>query len=345
MAGHTAVVIWEYYSYAPSPERLERIYPLVKGFGEFYCSLLQRCSLIDGKRRMGPSFFPELGSFNQYNTAYDIHFVTAALRIARQAAQLKGDARLLARIHAVIDQVPTYGTHADPEQGGLTVIQQWSGSRVDEGADRHGTLVQGIFPAGVIHWFSPEELKQLGRRTINYVERSTSHANSNVTINIARARLGLGDEAIANAKMCFSADSKHSPEQENGLFSWKGHGYYMTEQVCINRLVTELLLQSAGGVIRIFPAWPATADARFHSLLAEGGFEVSAEQAAGAIAHVKIRSTAGGTVKLLSPWKDGFQAIDETSGVEASVTAAGAVGSFATTAGNTYRIEPAGQKQ
>jgi hypothetical protein len=286
-----------------------------------------------------------LGSYNEYNVAYDIHFVTAALRIARQAAELKGDARLLARINAVTDQVPTYGTHADPEQGGLTVIEQWSGARVDEGADRHGTLVQGIFPAGVIHWFSSAEMKQLGRRTINYVERSTNHANSNVTINIARARLGLGDEAIANAKMCFSADSKHSPEQDNGLFSWKGHGYYMTEQVCINRLVTELLLQSVGGAIRIFPAWPSAADARFHNLLAEGGFEVSAEQVGGTIVNVKIRSTAGGTVKLLSPWKGGFKAIDEASGAEASVTVAGEVASFATTAGKTYRIEPAGQKQ
>ena len=137
----------------------------------------------------------------------------------------------------------------------------------------------------MIHWFSPEDMKQLGRRTINYVERSTNHANSNVTINIARARLGLGDEAIANAKLCFSANSPHSPEQDNGLFSWKGHGYYMTEQVCINRLVTELLLQSVGGAIRIFPAWPASADARFHKLLAEGGFEVSAEHTGGKIAQ------------------------------------------------------------
>jgi hypothetical protein len=345
MAGHASAVIWEYYSYAPSPERLERVYPLVKGFGEFYCSLLERCALVGGKRRMGPSFFPELGSYSEYNVAYDIHFVTAALRIARQAAELKGDAPLLARINAVIEQVPTYGTHPDPEQGGLPVIEHWSGSRLDEGADRHGTLVQGIFPAGVIHWFSSEEMKQLGRRTINYVERSTNHANSNVTINIARARLGLGDEAIANAKMCFSADSNYSPEQENGLFSWKGHGYYMTEQVCVNRLVTELLLQSVGGAIRIFPAWPAAADARFHNLLAEGGFEVSAEQVAGTIANIKIRSTAGGTVKLLSPWKGGFRAIDENSGTEASVTASGEVGSFATAAGRTYRIEPARQKQ
>jgi hypothetical protein len=340
MAGHSAVTIWEYYSFAPSPQRLERIYPLLKGFAEFYCSMLEHCALVDGKRRMGPSYFPELGKYNEYNVAYDIHFVTAALRIARQAAELKGDAPLLARIAAVIDQVPAYGVHPDSEQGGATVIEQWSGARLNEGADRHGTLVQGIFPAGIIHGFSPPDLQELGRRTINYVERSTTHANSNVTINIARARLGLGVEAISNAKICFSASSKHSPAQDNGLFLWKGHGYYMTEQVCINRLVSELLLQSVGGVLRIFPGWPATADARFRNLLAEGGFEVSAEQAGGTIANVKLHSTAGGVAKLASPWKGGIGVTDEARGVEVPVSVKAAISSFATTAGTTYRIEP-----
>ena len=41
-------------------------------------------------------------------------------------------------------------------------------------------------------------------------------------INIARARLGLGEEAIANAKICFSGTDigKYSKEQPNGLFYW-----------------------------------------------------------------------------------------------------------------------------
>ena len=31
-------------------------------------------------------------------------------------------------------------------------------------------MVQGIFPAGIINWFSSPELKDLGIRTINRVE-------------------------------------------------------------------------------------------------------------------------------------------------------------------------------
>ena len=163
-------------------------------------------------------------------------------------------------------------------------------------------MVQGIFPAGIIDWFSSPALKDLGIRTIHRVERSTTHANSNVTMNIARAQLGLSDEAIANAKLCFSADSKYFRELPNGLFFWAGHGVYITEQVAVARFVNELLLQSVAGIIRLFPAWLAATNARFANLLAHGGFGVSAEQTGGKIGNVRITSTVGGLVKMVSPW-------------------------------------------
>lgn len=339
MAGHISAVVWDYYAYAPTAEHLERVYPLVKEIGRFYCSVLERCALVDGKRRIGPSFFPELGRFNEFNVCYDITFITAALNIAREAASLKGEAAFVKRLDANIAQLPAYGTQTDPGQDNLTVIEPWSGARFDEGADRHATMLQGIFPAGLINWFSNEELKALGRRTISRVEKSTTHANSNVTINMARARLGLGEEAIANAKLCFSGTEagKFSKEQPNGLFYWNAHGYYMSEQVAVSRLVTELLLQSVGDVIRVFPAWPAGVDARFTDLLAQGGFKVSAEQVGGKITLVTIRSTVGGTVRLVSPWKSLEVAVTELArNACVPVTTQAGLCSFPTAAGKTY---------
>ena len=304
MAGHTASVIWDYYKFSPTPEHLGRVYPLIREFGLFYCSILEKCPLVDGKRRIGPSFFPELGDFNEFNVCYDIHFVTAGLRIAREAAALKGEDEFVKRLETNLAQVPAYGTQPDPGQGNQTIIEPWSGAKFEVGADRHGTMIQGIFPAGIINWFSADELKGLGRRTINRVERTTSHANSNVILNIARARLGMGDEAIANAKMCFSGSAvgKYSKEQPNGLFYWNGHGFFMSEQVAISRLVTELLLQSVGDIVRIFPAWPADKDASFYGLPAQGGFLVTAEQKTGKVTKLEITATVAGKLHLLNPW-------------------------------------------
>ena len=340
MNGHSIAVLWDYYKYSPTAKHLERIYPLIKELSLFYCSFLDKCALVDGKRRIGPSFFPELGSFNEYNVCYDISFITAGLKIALEAATLKGDKTFAERLSQTIDQLPTYGTTDDPDQG--AVIEQWSGAKLGEGGpDRHGTLVQGIFPAGVINWFSSEDLKELGKRTISRVEKSTTHANSNVTINIARARLGLGDEAVANAKICFSKNSQFSPEQPNGLFYWKDHGYYMTEQVAVARFVTELLLQSVGDVIRIFPAWPVSVDACFTGLLAQGGFSVSADQIGGAVSNVRIQSAVGGTAKLVSPWGNRrFTVTELGSNTHVPVAATDSIMSFPTTAGKTYHLSP-----
>jgi alpha-L-fucosidase 2 len=244
-------------------------------------------------------------------------------------------------------QLPTYGTEPDPEQGGQTVIQKWSEGTLKEkgGVDRHGTLIQGVFPAGLINWFSSDEEKELAKRTINLVERTTNHANSNVTINIARARLGLGEEAIANSKLCFSGTTgKHSKEQPNGFFYWNAHGYYMTEQVAIARLVTELLLQSVSDVIRIFPAWPTSTDAHFTDLPAHGGFKVSASLVGGKITKVIIHSTVGGTVKLVSPWRQGFKVIEEGSKRKERVTTEPNGSVFATRAGKSYLLLPASEQ-
>ena len=73
--------------------------------------------------QMGPSHFLEIGKYDEFNVCYDITYVTAGLRIAREAATLKNDAALLKRIDSVIDQVPAYGTQPDPDQNGQTVIQ------------------------------------------------------------------------------------------------------------------------------------------------------------------------------------------------------------------------------
>ena len=67
-------------------------------------------------------------------------------------------------------------------------------------------------------------------------------------------------------------------------------------------MITELLLQSVDNVIRVFPAWPADKDAEFAGLRAQGGFLVSARQTGGVVGDVTIESTAGGTVRLVSPW-------------------------------------------
>ena len=117
-------------------------------------------------------------------------------------------------------------------------------------------------------------------------------------LNVARARLSMTDDALRDTKTWFKGK-----EQPNGLFYWQAHGFYMTEQTAVSGLITEFLLQSVDNIIRVFPSWPGDKDAEFTNLRARGGFLVSAQQKNGSIQALKIESTAGGDLKLVSPWK------------------------------------------
>jgi alpha-L-fucosidase 2 len=67
--------------------------------------------------------------------------------------------------------------------------------------------------------------------------------------------------------------------------------------------VHEMLLQGWGGIVRIFPAVPAAwQDVSFRDLRAEGGWKVTAELRVGKVVRLEILSTAGGTLRLKSPW-------------------------------------------
>jgi alpha-L-fucosidase 2 len=58
--------------------------------------------------------------------------------------------------------------------------------------------------------------------------------------------------------------------------------------------MNEMLLQSWGGVIRVFPAVPDSwKEASFHKLLAKGGFEVTAVRKNGQTSFIRIKSLGG----------------------------------------------------
>jgi alpha-L-fucosidase 2 len=69
--------------------------------------------------------------------------------------------------------------------------------------------------------------------------------------------------------------------------------------------VHEMLLQSWGGKLRIFPAVPGQwKDAAFENLRAEGGFIVSARRVAGKTVSVTVTATVDQSLSLISPFGD-----------------------------------------
>lgn len=338
--GHSAAVLWDYHKFKSGTESLKRIWPTLEQFALFYCSVLEMCPMVDGVRKIGPTYFAEIGEYGVFDSSYDIVWIEFTLNAAKQAAQIMGNEKLAERCAANLAVMPGYPTEMDLSQGG-TVIGQWLGGGLPKYMNI-GSEVMSLFPTNEVTWMSGAAERDLLARTIDHSEKVTHHINSNVTMNIARARLGLGAEAIANAKICFGPESDVSAEQPNGLFYWKIHGYYLSEQVCIARFVSELLLQSAGDVIRIFPAWPQGTDGKFSRLLAEGGFEVSADRFGDVVRNVTITSTVGGPVTIASPWPDSdVKVVAKSTGATVNTTRTTHGVTFPTNAGETYALSPA----
>jgi hypothetical protein len=119
-----------------------------------------------------------------------------------------------------------------------------------------------------------------------------------------------------------------------------GHCGAWTETLGMAAPLQEMLLQSYGGVLRVFPCWPAGVAANFTTLRAEGAFLVSASWKEGRVASLEIRSEKGGPCRLFAPWPEGV-AVETAAGQTVTITEwSPGIPAFETTAGETYRVQP-----
>jgi hypothetical protein len=78
--------------------------------------------------------------------------------------------------------------------------------------------------------------------------------------------------------------------------------------------INEMLLQSWGGIIRVFPAIPTVwKEASFDKLLAKGAFEVSAVRKNGRTQFIRIKSLAGQPCIVKTDWSNTIKATGKRS--------------------------------
>lgn len=113
------------------------------------------------------------------------------------------------------------------------------------------------------------------------------------------AHCGLGDQAWAHL-------NTYLDDPPRGVMSRRFRNTMAREWgICLEtplgaaNAVLDMLLQSHGGVLRIFPAVPSTwREAQFVDLAAEGGFTICARREDHQTAWVKVRSHAGESIRL-----------------------------------------------
>ena len=302
VSGFTVQPLWWHYKYEPDRHFLEETaYPAVRDVAVFYSDFIDQCERKDGRAVLAPSVSPEhwgwTANFERNrNCTFDIAMARYILKAAIEGATtLRRDPELVTRFRRVLALLPDYPC----TQAEKPVVVD-----VEDAPPTNYNIVvptTPVFPCDVVTWQSSAGQRELFSRTIESIQWNGN--NSMVMLGVARARLdmpGTLDWIREEVKARLRPNGTLTLNRLGAHFNSFGH---YTEQFAATMVLSELLLQSVDDVIRVFPAWPEQQDARFQRLRTQGGFLVSSSLVAGKIDSVEVESTAGGPLRLVSPWK------------------------------------------
>jgi len=180
---------------------------------------------------------------------------------------------------------------------------------------RHFSNLMAIHPLGTLNIEQSEAQRAAVNSSIDRVlSKGTSvwcgYSFSWMSCLLARA--GRGDEALDylskfnNAFTLRNGFHCNGDQSGTGLSSLTYRPFTLEGNFLAMQAVQEMLLQSWGGRVRIFPTLPAAwSDVSFENLRAEGGFVVSAQRWGGKVLSVRIIATQDATLRLDVPGGQG----------------------------------------
>ncbi len=302
VSGLTVQPLWWHYKYQPDRNFLEHTaYPAVRDVAIFYANFMDQCERRDGRVILAPSVSPEHWGWTDKfqrnrNCTFDISMARYIFEAAIEGATtLQCDAALVARWQQALALLPDYPT---TQTGKPVVVDVEGAPPINYNITVPATPV---FPGDVVTWQSPAAQRALFKRTIESIEWNGN--NAMVMLGVARARLNMPGTLDWIGKEIQARLRPNGTLTLNRLGAhFNAFGHY-TEQFGTTMVLSEMLVQSVGDVIRAFPAWPKDRNARFQHLRTQGGFLVSASMQDSKISRIEIKSTVGGPLRIVSPWK------------------------------------------
>ena len=332
-----AQYLWSQYEYSQDKDYLKNeAYPVFLKLCEFACELFE-WDEERGEYVVYPDISPEQGPLT-HNTVITVASVKYMLKFTLEAAKILGDENeILNKTRALLAGLPEYPTVTDDY-----------GKRFKDSEDapanlwiRHPSMLMPIFPTGEIDIESSPEMRDIALNTVRFLEDHCEIGVFQVSwLAAVAARMGDGQRAL---RLLYEMGIDHLL-RSNGLAAEENERfmnfclimrqplYYPCMMEFTGEMlaaVNEMLMQSNGGIIRLFPAmpngdpeydrllkrgesiheyeakyntYPAWENVSFDRLLARGAFEVSAELKDSSISYLKIKSLAGGKVRITSPY-------------------------------------------
>ncbi len=289
--------LWEHYEFTNDTVYLrERAYPVMKGAAEFISGFLVEDK--QGRLVTVPSYSPENSYIDPvsgrefkltYGPRMDNQIIRELLGNCRKAADILGvDREWADSLQFILDRVPP-----DRVASNGTIMEWIEEYEEAEPGHRHMSHLFALHPGTQI---TPEtaELFAAARRTLERrLEYGGGHTGwSRAWIINFYARLFDGNESYRHLRQLLEKSTlpnlfdTHPPFQIDGNFGGTAG-------------ITEMLLQSHNGVIRILPALPdAWPEGKVTGLKARGNFEIGIEWSDGLAGLITIKSLSGAPLRI-----------------------------------------------
>jgi hypothetical protein len=289
----------------------ERAYPFLTEVAVFLEAITEKNN--QGQRFLPLSASPEifdnrLEAWLPPTSNYDLALMRWLFAATAELAGVLGKTAAQMHWQQVLAEIPDFARAVD--NGRLLVAP----NRALPESHRHFSHLMAIHPLGLFYWEGGSEHQRVMQQALNELEHLGTHYWTGYSFawlasHAARCKDGArAEQALEIFSQAFcSPNSFHL----NGDQSGKGYSRFTYRPFTLEGNMAaaaglqEMLLQSYGGIIRIFPAIPADWQAvRFTQLRAEGAFLVSAHRQAGKIETIQIRAEKGGRLELENPFQD-----------------------------------------
>jgi len=321
----TVQSLWWHYLYSQDVEFLRgRAFPRLRAAARFVADYLLRPEASgpqpeglwnDEGLHVFPSVVPELyglepGFKRNFDITIDLTLIRFLFRAVAEAIPILGleeeENELAADIAAIISRLPDYPT-ASGRNGEVFVNVEGEDPEIVQNCPCSTTMV---FPGEDIGPDSPKDRYEMACRTFR--NQNNEGGNDLVHLSMQAVRLGILDLDAFKRQIRYcllpNGTCGNMVMQSRGRYhdttprGWMSEFGIWFENFSLPAVINECLMQSVGGVIRLFPNWPLDTNASFRDLRAVGAFLVCAQCENGRVGPVKIFSEAGVDLVILNPW-------------------------------------------
>jgi len=274
--------VWFHYRYTMDTEILkDPMFPLLRRSINLYRHILYKGD--DGRLHLPPTYSPELGNFSDCN--FDLALLKwGCAKLIEICGILKIDDPLMEEWERILDQIVDFSV----DERGYKLGKGRSAPKDHQ----HMSHLMMIYPLYLENIDNNDDLDLLEKSVKNFQPPSALPKMAASQSSPAAAALGLGNLAYQLMNGILYSHRENEKLGKNGI-------YYLATP-CIetslsyNTCVQDMLLQSWGNKIRVFPALPDIwKDVEFHDFRTEGAFLVSAKLENGETSFVRIKSLAG----------------------------------------------------